>query len=245
MQTSTNPFAFRGPITIDTLGDLFAHHRDLTGGFRMEGDTGGGTGGGDGSGAGDTGSQGGGQGGGTGGGDGSTYTPPASQADLDRIIGQRVAREREKYADYEAMKAKAEAHDKALEAAKTDAEKAVDAARREGESTATQAANARIVAAESRALAAESGFRIGAASVVRLLDLTGVKVGDDGAVDTEAIKTKLEALKTAEPDLVAEAKKTGPKKDKSQGGGSDDKPTLNRGAERARQRHPQRTRAAS
>jgi hypothetical protein len=38
---------------------------------------------------------------------GSTYTPPATQADLDRIIGDRVARERGKYADYDDLKAKA------------------------------------------------------------------------------------------------------------------------------------------
>lgn len=38
---------------------------------------------------------------------GSGYTPPASQADLDRIIQDRVARERSKYADYDDLKATA------------------------------------------------------------------------------------------------------------------------------------------
>jgi hypothetical protein len=38
---------------------------------------------------------------------GSGYTPPASQADLDRIIQDRVARERSKYADYDDLKAAA------------------------------------------------------------------------------------------------------------------------------------------
>lgn len=36
---------------------------------------------------------------------GSTYTPPATQADLDRIIENRLQRERQKYADYDQLKA--------------------------------------------------------------------------------------------------------------------------------------------
>lgn len=36
---------------------------------------------------------------------GSTYTPPATQADLDRIVENRLQRERAKYADYEQYKA--------------------------------------------------------------------------------------------------------------------------------------------
>lgn len=36
---------------------------------------------------------------------GSTYTPPATQADLDRIIENRLQRERSKYADYDQLKA--------------------------------------------------------------------------------------------------------------------------------------------
>lgn len=45
----SNPFAFRKPITLDTLDDLFSHHRRLTGGWSMEetGSTGGDTGAGE------------------------------------------------------------------------------------------------------------------------------------------------------------------------------------------------------
>lgn len=42
-----------------------------------------------------------------GGGD-SGYTPPATQADLDRIIGERLSRERAKFSDYDDLKSKAE-----------------------------------------------------------------------------------------------------------------------------------------
>lgn len=42
------------------------------------------------------------------GGNAGTYTPPATQEDLDRIVEQRLARERAKYGDYETLKEKAE-----------------------------------------------------------------------------------------------------------------------------------------
>lgn len=37
----------------------------------------------------------------------STYTPPATQADLDRIVENRLQRERQKYSDYDQIKAQA------------------------------------------------------------------------------------------------------------------------------------------
>lgn len=39
---------------------------------------------------------------------GSTYTPPATQADLDRIVENRLQRERAKYANYDQYKADSE-----------------------------------------------------------------------------------------------------------------------------------------
>ena len=64
----------------------------------------------------------------------STETPtqgaPAertfTQAEMDAIIGDRLKRERAKYADYEDVKAKAQQFDAAQEAAKSDLEKAVE-----------------------------------------------------------------------------------------------------------------------
>lgn len=49
-----------------------------------------------------------------------------TQAEMDAIIGDRLKRERAKYADYEDVKAKAQQFDAAQEAAKTDLEKAVE-----------------------------------------------------------------------------------------------------------------------
>lgn len=60
------------------------------------------------------------------GGSGKEYKAPATQADLDAIIKQRVERERAKFADYNDLKAKARQFDDVQQASKTEAEKAND-----------------------------------------------------------------------------------------------------------------------
>lgn len=57
----------------------------------------------------------------------SGFTPPATQADFDRMIADRISRERAKFADYADLKTKAEAFDAATEAAKSEAQKQADA----------------------------------------------------------------------------------------------------------------------
>jgi hypothetical protein len=77
------------------------------------------------------------------------WTPPASQADLDRIIGERLARERAKFADYDDLREKASYWDELEAASQTEYEKQQEAL------TAAQqryeAAQQRIVSAELRA----------------------------------------------------------------------------------------------
>ena len=58
------------------------------------------------------------------GGSDKTFT----QADVDAIVDKRLAREREKYADYDAIKAKAAKFDEAEQAAKSELQKAQEAA---------------------------------------------------------------------------------------------------------------------
>lgn len=53
----------------------------------------------------------------------SGFTPPATQDDLNRIINERLQRERAKFADYDDLKSKAAEYDKVVEANKTEAEK--------------------------------------------------------------------------------------------------------------------------
>lgn len=55
---------------------------------------------------------------------GDTFTPITSQADLDKLIGSRVERERAKYADYPDLKTKAAEFDKLADANKSEIEKA-------------------------------------------------------------------------------------------------------------------------
>ncbi|AYD89676.1 hypothetical protein D5R93_05755 [Actinomyces lilanjuaniae] len=55
------------------------------------------------------------------------FVPPSSQAELDRIIGERLARERAKYSDYEDLRRKAGAAEQAEEAAR-DAQARAEAA---------------------------------------------------------------------------------------------------------------------
>lgn len=57
--------------------------------------------------------------------DSGTFTPPATQEDLNRIIADRLKREREKFADYDTLREKASKLDAAEEAAKSELEKAI------------------------------------------------------------------------------------------------------------------------
>lgn len=87
--------------------------------------------------------------GGTGDGSGKEFKPPASQADLDAIIKDRVARERAKFADYADLKKKAGEFDKATEASKSEAQKAterLETLERELEATKTSAMRTRVAA---------------------------------------------------------------------------------------------------
>jgi hypothetical protein len=58
------------------------------------------------------------------GGQSGSYTPPASQADLDRIIADRLSRERAKFADYDTLKSQADKLAEIEAAQLTESEKA-------------------------------------------------------------------------------------------------------------------------
>jgi hypothetical protein len=140
-----------------------------------------------------------------------------TQADLDRIVQDRVARAKASYSDYDDLKAKASKLDELSERSKTDLERAVEAARKEGAQTATQAANARLVRAEAKALAASAKFRDPLDAVAFLGDLGSVKVNNQGEVDTDSLKTALAELAEAKPYLLLEEKPTRPTGDAGQG----------------------------
>jgi hypothetical protein len=62
------------------------------------------------------------------GGEDSGWTPPATQDDLNRIIKERVDRERAKYADYQDLKSKASKFDQLTEAQKSEVQRATERA---------------------------------------------------------------------------------------------------------------------
>lgn len=147
---------------------------------------------------------------------GKTFT----QAELDRVVSERLARERAKYGDVDSLKAaKAELDElKARNASELD--RAVAAARKEGETAAATRANQRLVAAEARALAAAASFH-NPRDAAQLVDLSKVKVSDDGDVDGDAVKALIDELATERPYLVKAAgeseKKNDRKRDPGQG----------------------------
>jgi hypothetical protein len=74
-----------------------------------------------------------------GGGDGgNAWTPPASQEEFNRIITERIGRERSKYADYADLKNKATQFDQLTASQQTELQRA-ETARQAAEQTAQQA----------------------------------------------------------------------------------------------------------
>ena len=138
----------------------------------------------------------------------ATYTPPATQADLDRIIQDRLARHDKKYADYEDLKTKATEYDKYKESSKTEQQKAIDAARAEGAQEVTGRFTARIVNADIRATAATLGFSDPQDAIALFGDISKVEITDDGP-DGKAIRERLEEIAKDKPYLLKTS--TGPK----------------------------------
>ena len=85
----------------------------------------------------------------------SGFTPPASQADLDRIIQERVRRATAPYADYADWRAKGEKHDELELELGSAADKAAAAARAEERTKAVGEFSPRLVKAEFKAAAAD------------------------------------------------------------------------------------------
>lgn len=155
-----------------------------------------------GSGDGGQGSAGGGDGGSAGKGGGKTFT----QDDLDAILAKRLARERKQWEQQleEERKKAAMTETEKLKAEKEDAERRAQEAQ--------MAANQRLIHAEARVQAVTLGIkpeRI--AYALKLADLSGVEVDEQGNPDAAAIKAALEAVLNDLPELrgVAAPAKSG------------------------------------
>jgi hypothetical protein len=131
---------------------------------------------------------------------GSSWTPPASQDDLNRIIEQRLARERAKFADYDDLKAKAEKHDALEMELSSEAEKAARKAREEAAAATRAELQPQFVLAKLEAHAARAGVADeDLTKALRYVDPSKF-VTDDGTPDSEAMKDFVGAIKPSKQD---------------------------------------------
>jgi hypothetical protein len=139
-----------------------------------------------------------------------------TQVELDKIVADRIAREKkklEKYADYDAVKTKLSEFEKfeeerkkaemtvqeRLETEKAEADKKAQEAE-ERANKALEQANKRLLKAEFRLLAKELGVRKDALDDAFVLaDMTSVEVDEDGNV--QGVKEALETLKKSKAYL--------------------------------------------
>lgn len=144
----------------------------------------------------------------------SAYTPPASQADLDRIIESRLSRERQKLAgeyggDAATVKKQLEEYAQFKESQKTETEKAIDEAKKGTASEVTQRFLTRLVGSEVKSIAAVAGFN-DPADALAVIDPAKLPVTDDEP-DTEAIKKLVDKLAADKPYLLKPGTKPTPR----------------------------------
>lgn len=163
----------------------------------------------------------GGEGGSDGGGD--QFTPITSQADLDRVVQARIARERARFADYDQLKDKASKWDE-HETAQMDELERERQARQSAEANAAAAAdraNQTLIRAEIIAQAAESNA-VNPADVHALLSTLPADqrpaVTEDGTVT--GAKEAVAAILQSRPHLVRQADDGAPGRLPGQGGGN-------------------------
>lgn len=119
----------------------------------------------------------------------SNYTPPATQADLDRIISERVARTKNQFKDYADLKAKLAEYEPIVEAQKTaDQRKDEELSRWQSEAQTwrTQALSHRI-----EALAAASEFADPSDAVAALADKVSGYLDAGGQINEQQIRADL------------------------------------------------------
>ncbi len=147
--------------------------------------------------------------------------PPAdrsfTQADVDRIVAERLTRDRARFADYEDLKKKATELDKVKREQESETEKAVREAREEGLNAGRAEVRPTLVAAEFRAAAAG---RIDADRLATLTDDIDMSryLLDSGAVDVDKVAKKVDAwAPPPDPDKEKDKAPRRPRPDPSQG----------------------------
>jgi len=107
----------------------------------------------------------------------------------------------------------------------SEAEKAIAKAKAEGSAEALSVANARVLKAEVKALAATK--LADAADAVHFLDLSEFEVSEDGEVDSKAISKAIDRLVKEKPYLASDAPRSTGSADGGARGGSKSPPDMN------------------
>lgn len=133
---------------------------------------------------------------------GDNWSPPSTQAELDKIIEKAIGRTRRQYADYDDVKAKAEQFDTLAAASKTDQERAAADAKKAGYTEALSKTTPRVVRAEFRAAAQGRLNKDQLDGLLEDLDLSKY-VDDDGEPDVDRIEKRVALLapKAAPPSF--------------------------------------------
>jgi hypothetical protein len=163
------------------------------------------------------------------------FKAPADQAELDRIVEARLAREREKYKGHDELKTKAAKWDEYESSNKTPDQKAVDDAKAQAEAETTQRFLRRLVTTETKSIATALGFN-DPSDALSVINAEQLPVKDEEP-DSEAIKKLVEKLATDKPYLVASGRRQSSPKQKPREGQplSGDEPQKGRAAAALRQ----------
>lgn len=133
---------------------------------------------------------------------GNTWTPPASQDELNRIISDRLKRQEAKFADYDKYKAAAAELEqiKASQMSELDRERAAREAAEARAAEREAAANQRLIRAAVIAEASKAGA-VDADTVAALLPADAITVTDTG--DVTGVAEAIAALIAAKPFLAS------------------------------------------
>lgn len=126
-----------------------------------------------------------------------------TQAEVDALIEKRLARERKKYQQTGTTAQQGTDESASAQGTTTVEVDVTEDARNQANAIIAQA-NQRLIQAIAQSEATKLNINPDyIADAVRLADLSAVKVGDDGTVDTKSVTTALEAVLTRMPVLKA------------------------------------------
>src|SRR5690242_287289 len=104
-----------------------------------------------------------------------------SQADVDRIVRERLARQKAQFSDYDDLKTKATEYDKIAEAQKSELEKANERAAQAEAQAQAAAERAQRVLTEAAIATAAAGKLADPSDAIALIPRDAIEFGEDGA----------------------------------------------------------------